>query len=100
MMNWRSCATGIVTGDHTIFVTQEAFTQVGGFPDIPLMEDVEFSKRMKKIASPRCLNETVITSSRRWETKGILRTVLLMWRLRLAYYLGVSPQRLHQIYYS
>jgi rSAM/selenodomain-associated transferase 2 len=99
-MNWRSCLTGIVTGDQTLLIERDMFNQVGGFPEIPLMEDVEFSKRMKHLSRPICLSEQVTTSSRRWETNGILRTVLMMWTFRLAYFFGVSPARLHKIYYS
>ena len=99
LMNWRSCISGIATGDQAMFVLREAFTHLGGFAEIPLMEDIELSQRLKKISAPVCLHARVITSSRRWETQGILRTVLLMWGLRLAWFLGVSPARLHRIYY-
>ncbi|VAX12527.1 Glycosyl transferase, family 2 [hydrothermal vent metagenome] len=99
LMNWRSCLSGIATGDQAMFVLREAFVQLGGFADIPLMEDIELSRRLKKISAPCCLRTRVITSSRRWETQGILRTVLLMWGLRLAWFLGVSAARLQKIYY-
>ncbi len=99
LMNWRSRVTGIATGDQAMFVLREAFVHLGGFANIPLMEDLELSRRLKKISAPACLRSRVITSSRRWETRGILRTVLLMWSLRLAWFLGVSPKRLHRIYY-
>jgi hypothetical protein len=99
MMNMRSCLTGIVTGDHAMFVRRHVFEQVGGFPDIPLMEDIAISRRLRKISRPVCLSVPVVTSSRRWEQAGILRTVLLMWMLRLAYFLGVPPRRLAAIYY-
>ncbi len=98
-MNWRSCFTGIVTGDQGMFVLRDAFEYLGGFADIPLMEDIELSQRLKKISSPCCLQVPVITSSRRWEREGILRTVILMWGLRLGWFFGVSAQRLHKIYY-
>lgn len=94
-MNLRSRLTGIATGDQAIFVRREAFT---GFPEIPLMEDVAFSKAMKRRARPACLRDTVLTSGRRWESRGVLRTVLLMWRLRLLYFLGAHPERLARIY--
>jgi rSAM/selenodomain-associated transferase 2/rSAM/selenodomain-associated transferase 1 len=94
MMNWRSRLSGIATGDQAIFVRREAFERVGGFPDIPLMEDVALSKRLKQIAPPVCLREPVTTSGRRWEKHGVLRTILLMWRLRAAYFLGADPQQL------
>ena len=94
MINWRSRATGIATGDQAIFVTREAFVSVGGFPDLPLMEDIAISQRLKHLCRPCCIAAPVITSGRRWEHHGVLRTVVLMWRLRLAYYLGVEPAAL------
>ena len=94
-MNLRSRLTGIATGDQAIFVRREAFP---GFPEIALMEDVAFSKAMKRRAAPACLRDTVLTSGRRWESRGVLRTVLLMWRLRLMYFLGAHPDRLAKIY--
>jgi len=98
LMNLRSCVTGIVTGDQGLFVTRDTFDAVGGFPDIPLMEDIALSSRLRRLARPVCLREPLVASSRRWEQKGIFRTILLMWRLRLAYALGVDPKRLAQVY--
>lgn len=98
MMNWRSRATGIATGDQAIFVRAGAFRQLGGYADIPLMEDVEFSTRARRIASPACLAARVRTSARRWERHGVWRTILLMWRLRAAYALGADPARLAERY--
>lgn len=98
MMNLRSGLTGIATGDQAIFVTRSAFYAVDGFPDYPLMEDIELSKRLKKIAFPVCLRDKVITSSRRWERNGILRTIGLMWWLRFLYYLGTHPSVLQRVY--
>jgi rSAM/selenodomain-associated transferase 2 len=97
-MNLRSRATGIATGDQAIFVTREAFSNAGGFPDIPLMEDIIISKRLKRISPPLCLRECVTTSGRRWEKRGVVRTIVLMWCLRLAFFLGASPQRLARQY--
>ncbi|WP_313952883.1 TIGR04283 family arsenosugar biosynthesis glycosyltransferase [Accumulibacter sp.] len=94
MMNWRSRLTGIATGDQAIFVRRDVFLAVGGFPELPLMEDIALSKRLKRIARPACLRDRVITSGRRWEKHGVLRTILLMWRLRASYYFGVDPQQL------
>ena len=91
--------SGVATGDQALFMTREVFEQVGGYPDIPLMEDVALSKRLRRQARPVCLDTPVITSSRRWEENGVLRTVLLMWWLRLLFALGVSPRRLHRLYY-
>jgi len=99
-MNVRSCFTGIATGDQCIFVTHVLFDECGGFSEIPLMEDIAMSKRLKQFSKPACINDRVITSSRRWESKGIFRTIVLMWYLRLAYFLGVSPHRLHKHYYK
>jgi rSAM/selenodomain-associated transferase 2 len=94
-MNLRSRITGIATGDQAIFVRREAFE---GFPDIALMEDVAFSKSMKRRGPPACLRSRVLTSGRRWEARGVLRTVVLMWRLRLLYFSGVRPERLARLY--
>jgi rSAM/selenodomain-associated transferase 2 len=98
MINWRSRITGIATGDQAIFVTREAFAAVGGFPDLPLMEDIAISQRLKRLCRPFCIAMPAVTSGRRWEQKGVIRTILLMWRLRLAYYLGVEPARLARWY--
>lgn len=100
MMNARSRLTGIATGDQAIFVRREAFQRAGSFPPIALMEDIAFSKAMCRLGPPLCLREKVRTSGRRWESRGALRTVLLMWRLRLAYFLGADPARLAEQYGS
>ena len=97
-MNLRSRLTGVATGDQAIFVRRETFAQVGGFPAIPLMEDIALSKLLRKRAWPLCLKARVMTSSRRWERHGVWRTMALMWRLRLLYVLGVSPSTLHAMY--
>ena len=93
-MNVRSRATRIATGDQAIFVTRALFERVGGYPEIALMEDIAFSAALRRTGAPLCLRERVITSGRRWEKHGVLRTVLLMWRLRLAYRLGADPDAL------
>jgi len=98
MINWRSRLTGIATGDQAIFVTREAFAAVGGFPELPLMEDIAISRRLKRRCRPFCIATPATTSGRRWERNGIVRTILLMWRLRLAYYLGVEPALLARRY--
>jgi hypothetical protein len=98
LMNRRSRLTGIATGDQALFVRRDVFEAVGGFPDIPLMEDIALSRRLKRAGRPLCLRERVITSGRRWESRGVLRVVVLMWRLRLAYFLGCDPARLAAAY--
>jgi rSAM/selenodomain-associated transferase 2 len=97
-MNRRSRLTEIATGDQAIFVRRQVFEQIGGFPDIPLMEDIEFSRRLKRQGPTAALADRVTTSFRRWEHNGPLRTILLMWTLRFLYWLGVSPIRLNQWY--
>lgn len=98
LMNLRSCLTSIATGDQAIFVEKNLFDHVGGFPEIVLMEDVEISRQLKKISKPVCVKQKVITSSRRWEKNGVVATVLLMWKLRLYYFFGMSPEKLNQLY--
>jgi rSAM/selenodomain-associated transferase 2 len=98
LMNMRSRATGIATGDQAVFVTRQAFQEVGGYADVPLMEDVLLSRALKRISPPVCLSERVTTSGRRWESRGVLRTVVTMWRLRLAFFLGASPRALALAY--
>jgi rSAM/selenodomain-associated transferase 2 len=98
LMNWRSRLTGIATGDQAMFVTRAVFQSVGGFPLITLMEDIAMSKLLKKQSPAACLSQRVITSGRRWEQKGLLRTIVLMWRLRLAYFLGADPNQLARQY--
>lgn len=98
MMNWRSRLTRIATGDQAIFVSRVLFERVGGFPDLPLMEDIALSKRLRCLSSPACLEPPVVTSARRWEKHGVWRTILLMWWLRAAYFFGVSPAVLARWY--
>lgn len=97
-MNLRSRITGIATGDQAIFVTNAAFADCGGYPDIPLMEDIALSRRLKRVGRPLCLGDRVVTSGRRWERQGVMRTILLMWRLRLAFWLGADPESLARRY--
>jgi hypothetical protein len=98
LMNLRSRASGIATGDQAIFVRRWAFQRVGGFPDQPLMEDIELSRRMGKWSAPACLRQQVTTSGQRWERDGVLRTIALMWRLRWLYWIGTPPERLAKLY--
>ncbi len=98
LMNLRSRVSGIATGDQAIFVTRDAFERVGGFPAQPLMEDIEISRRLKRLGRPACLGARVCTSGRRWEQRGVWRTIVLMWRLRWLYWRGESPARLAQAY--
>jgi len=98
LMNLRSRLTGIATGDQAIFVSRKAFDAVGGFPDIALMEDIALSKSLKKWGKPACLIDRVVSSGKRWENYGLYRTILLMWSLRLRYFLGSHPETLAYLY--
>ncbi|MFN0182342.1 MAG: TIGR04283 family arsenosugar biosynthesis glycosyltransferase [Aquabacterium sp.] len=98
LMNRRSRWTGIATGDQALFMRRDVFQAVGGFPDQALMEDIELSRRLKRLGPPACRREQVITSGRRWDSRGAWRTILLMWRLRWLYWIGVSPERLARAY--
>ena len=99
LMNTRSCISNIATGDQGIFVYRHVFHQLSGFADIPLMEDIELSKRLRKISSGCCIHkQNFITSSRRWEQNGIFSTILLMWQLRLRYFLGTPANILAKLY--
>lgn len=94
-MNLRSRLTGIATGDQAIFVRRDAFE---GFPEIALMEDIAFCKSMKRRGGPACVASPVVTSGRRWERRGVVRTIVLMWRLRLMYFFGAQPDHLARLY--
>ena len=98
LMNWRSRLSGIATGDQCLFVRREVFEAIDGFPDIALMEDIAITRLLKRYGQPLCIRQKVITSSRRWEQQGILRTVILMWRLRLGYFFGEDPRHLARLY--
>lgn len=98
LMNWRSRLSGIATGDQAMFMTRRAFESVGGFPEQPLMEDVELSKRLRALSMPICLTDRVVTSGRRWEANGVWRTIWLMWRLRWLYWRGVTADELAKSY--
>jgi rSAM/selenodomain-associated transferase 2 len=98
MMNIRSCITAIATGDQGIFVKHTLFSRLGGYPEIPLMEDIALSKKLKQVSRPVCIKDNLVTSSRRWEEKGIMKTVLLMWKLRFLYFIGVSADDLARQY--
>lgn len=100
MMNGRSRLTSIATGDQAIFIKESLFKQISGYPNQPLMEDIELCKRLKNVAQPACLTSKVITSARRWQQYGTWRTILLMWYLRFDYWRGVSPEQLKQRYYK
>ena len=99
-MTWRSAATGIATGDQGIFVHRELLAAVGGVPRQSLLEDVELCRRLRRLAKPRRIPERVVVSSRRWERHGIARTIVLMWWLRLRYFLGGNPEVLARRYYE
>ena len=99
MMNWRSRLSGIATGDQAIFMTRALYDTIEGFAPIPLMEDIDLSRRLCRIAPPACLHDRVLVSARRWEQRGVARTVLEMWLWRAAFAAGASPERLHRLYY-
>jgi len=98
LMNARSRLSGIATGDQALFVRRDTFERIGGFPEQPLMEDIELSKRLRQGARPVCLRAQVATSGRRWESRGVWTTILLMLRLRWRYWRGESPERLAEAY--
>jgi rSAM/selenodomain-associated transferase 2 len=98
MINWRSRLTGIATGDQGIFVRRSTFEGLGGFADLPLMEDVELTTRLCTISRPACIREPLLTSGRRWQTRGVWRTIFLMWRLRWAYWRGVPIAQIAEAY--
>ena len=98
MMNLRSRWSGIATGDQALFMTRAAFERAGGFPDQPLMEDVEICRRLRGLGAPACLRQRVTTSGRRWEARGVWRTIFLMWRLRWRYWRGAPAQALAEAY--
>lgn len=98
MMNWRSRLSAIATGDQCLFIRREIFDAIGGYPEINLMEDIAISRSLKRYGQPFCITQKAITSSRRWEQRGILRTMILMWRLRLGYFFGENPQHLARRY--
>jgi len=99
LMNWRSCLTGICTGDQGMFVHRDCLQRAGGMPQQPLMEDIELSRRLKRIARPGCRPERIDTSARRWLRHGVVHTILGMWRFRLRYWLGADPEQLAREYY-
>jgi rSAM/selenodomain-associated transferase 2 len=98
MISLRSRISKVATGDQAIFVRREIFDELGGYPDIPLLEDVAFSRALKRKGAVACLRSRVVTSARRWEADGIWRTIFRMWTLKLFYFLGVSPVRLKRYY--
>lgn len=98
LMNWRSRLTGIATGDQGLFLTRSLFEAAGRFPEIALMEDIALTRQLKRYSPPLCIAHRLTTSGRRWEKHGVWRTILLMWRLRLAYFFGADPDRLARQY--
>lgn len=98
LMNLRSRWTGIATGDQALFMTRVAFDSVGGFPQQALMEDIEMSRKLGRLSRPACLRAKATTSGRRWDTRGVWRTIVLMWKLRWAYWRGVSPDEIARAY--
>lgn len=99
-MAWRSRLSGVATGDQGLYLSRALHDRVGGFPEQPLMEDIEICARLRRLAAPRSLTETVVSSGRRWDRDGAVRTILLMWSLRLRYRFGADPAVLHRAYYG
>jgi rSAM/selenodomain-associated transferase 2 len=99
-MNLRSRLTGVATGDQAMFMRTSAYRAVGGFPTLPLMEDIAMSRRLKKLSAPACLRARAVTSGRRWDRDGVIRTIALMWMVRLAFFAGAPASRLERIYYG
>jgi len=100
LINFRSCLSRIATGDQVIFVSKELFNNINGYPNIPLMEDISISRCLKKLFNPICIQHTVTTSSRKWITEGVISTILLMWKIRFLFFIGVAPEKLVKIYYK
>lgn len=98
LMNLRSRLSGVATGDQGLFITRSAFERIGGFEDIPIMEDIAASRALKRMSRPVGLHTPLLTSDRRWFQHGIIRTIATMWALRFAYFLGVPPWRLARYY--
>jgi rSAM/selenodomain-associated transferase 2 len=98
LISLRSRISRTATGDQAIFVRRTTFDALGGFPDLPICEDLDFARRLKRAGRVACLRTKVITSARRWRRGGILRTSIRMWTIRLLYLAGVSPSRLSRMY--
>lgn len=98
MISWRSRCTGVATGDQALFVTRRAFDRLGGFADMPLFEDVDFSRRLRRLGRVARVRRAVTTSARRWERRGTVRTIVQMWTLRAFYYAGIDPALLARHY--
>ena len=98
LINLRSRLSRIASGDQAIFIRRAVFEQLGGYADIPLMEDIDLTRRMKRAGRVACLRARVTTSARRWQKHGVVRTILLMWTLRALYFWGMSPERLRRVY--
>ena len=99
-MAWRSRLSGIATGDQGLYLSRALHDRIGGFPEQPLMEDIEICARLRRVAAPQALAERVVSSGRRWDRDGAVRTILLMWWLRLRYRFGADPAVLHRAYYG
>ncbi|MDG2118125.1 MAG: glycosyltransferase family 2 protein, partial [Gammaproteobacteria bacterium] len=100
LMNVRARLTSVSTGDQTLVVNRKFFREVKGFADIPIMEDIELTSRLRRYAKPQVISGFVTTSARRWQKEGVLRTIVLMWSLRFLYFIGISPRKLVNYYYK
>ena len=99
-MNVRARLTSVSTGDQTLVVNRKFFRELKGFSDIPIMEDIELTSRLRRYAKPQVISGFVTTSTRRWQKEGVLRTIVLMWSLRFLYFIGISPRKLVNYYYK
>ena len=100
LISLRSRWSRIATGDQALFVRRSTFERLGGFADIPIMEDVDFTRRLKRAGLVAPLRAQAVTSYRRWERCGAVRTIVLMWTLRFLYWRGVDPHKLQSVYAS
>jgi rSAM/selenodomain-associated transferase 2 len=98
-INLRTRVSRVAGGDQGLYFERHFFESLNAYPQIPLMEDIAICKTARRLAKPFVSVATISSSGRRWQDQGVVKTVLLMWALRLGYWLGVDPRRLHKIYY-
>lgn len=96
--NIRGRYLNVFYGDSGIFLARTDFEKIGGFPDVPILEEMEFSKRLRQLGKPTLLTPCIHISARRWEASGIVRTTLNNWLITALYFLGASPEKLARLY--